>query len=212
MCPAAALAMFWSEAGARIVGFGAHKAAEARLIDVALRPESSAVHAVILGDEVNYKIGTPGRHIVENSLAVKRIIATAGDRVSLRAGRVYVNGRPETVGYLSTLRLLAEHRGSGLLARGFGYFRELHQDGQAQLYLTRTNKIVSVVRMFRQGVGVEGQSQLDGVLGTFHQSILPRGNRLFGLGVITPFHDAWLVRFLTNNRSRWLRNAAIRHH
>jgi UDP-N-acetylmuramoyl-tripeptide--D-alanyl-D-alanine ligase len=55
---------------ARVVGFGAHKAAEARLIDVALRPEGSAVHAVILGDEITYKLGTPGRHIVENSLAV----------------------------------------------------------------------------------------------------------------------------------------------
>jgi len=33
------------------------------------------------------------RDPVENSLAVKRIIATAGDRVNLRSGRVYVNGR-----------------------------------------------------------------------------------------------------------------------
>jgi hypothetical protein len=50
--------------------------------------------------------------------------------------RQYVNGQPDTVGYLSALRLLEEHRGIGLVARGFAFFRELHQDGQAAMYLT----------------------------------------------------------------------------
>lgn len=50
--------------------------------------------------------------------------------------RVYVNGEPATIGYLSSLRLLAEHRNFGLLARGYRYFRDLHRDGQASLYLT----------------------------------------------------------------------------
>jgi len=72
-------------AGARVVGFGAHKAAEARLIDVALRPEGSAVHAVILGDEITYKVGTPGRHIVENSLAVLAAAKLAGADLALVA-------------------------------------------------------------------------------------------------------------------------------
>ncbi|HEY4862801.1 MAG TPA: UDP-N-acetylmuramoylalanyl-D-glutamyl-2,6-diaminopimelate--D-alanyl-D-alanine ligase [Xanthobacteraceae bacterium] len=71
--------------GARIVGFGAHKDADARLVDVALRPEGSAVHAVILGDEINYKIGTPGRHIVENSLAVLAAAKLAGADLALVA-------------------------------------------------------------------------------------------------------------------------------
>src|SRR5947208_16308408 len=31
---------------------------------------------------------------------------------------VYVNGRPEAVGYLSSLRLLEAHRNQGLVARG----------------------------------------------------------------------------------------------
>src|SRR6202158_5917211 len=71
--------------GVRVVGFGAHKDADARLIDVALRPEGSAVHAVILGDEINYKIGTPGRHIVENSLAVLAAAKLAGADLALVA-------------------------------------------------------------------------------------------------------------------------------
>ena len=54
----------------RIVGFGAHEQAEARLLDQALKSDCSTVRAVILGDEIAYKIGMPGRHLVQNSLAV----------------------------------------------------------------------------------------------------------------------------------------------
>lgn len=48
----------------------------------------------------------------------------------------YVNGAPMPVGYLSSLRLLEDHRNLGLVARGYRYFRELHDDGRAALYLT----------------------------------------------------------------------------
>lgn len=54
----------------RIVSFGADNKAEARLIDVALHPTCSAVHAKILGHDVTYKLGMPGRHMAMNSLAV----------------------------------------------------------------------------------------------------------------------------------------------
>jgi hypothetical protein len=50
--------------------------------------------------------------------------------------RVFVNGRPTDVGYLSALRLLAEHRNLGLIARGYAHFRKLHADGRAAVYLT----------------------------------------------------------------------------
>lgn len=48
----------------------------------------------------------------------------------------YVNGRPMAIGYLSNLRLLAEHRNRGLVARGYALFRKLHADGRTPLYLT----------------------------------------------------------------------------
>jgi UDP-N-acetylmuramoyl-tripeptide--D-alanyl-D-alanine ligase len=57
-------------AGARVVSFGEHADADARLLDVSLQPESSAVHANILGVDLTYKLGAPGRHVVLNSLAV----------------------------------------------------------------------------------------------------------------------------------------------
>lgn len=50
--------------------------------------------------------------------------------------RLYVNGVPETVGYLSGLRLIETHRDRGLVARGYAYFRRLHADGRAVLYVT----------------------------------------------------------------------------
>lgn len=48
----------------------------------------------------------------------------------------WVNGRTEPIGYLSSLRLLAEHRNRGLVARGYAMFRRLHRDGRTRLYLT----------------------------------------------------------------------------
>ncbi|HET6840048.1 MAG TPA: UDP-N-acetylmuramoylalanyl-D-glutamyl-2,6-diaminopimelate--D-alanyl-D-alanine ligase [Bradyrhizobium sp.] len=62
----------------RIVSFGAHAKSEARLLDVALRPTCSAVHARILGHDVTYKLGVPGRHMAMNSLAVLAAASLAG--------------------------------------------------------------------------------------------------------------------------------------
>lgn len=54
----------------RIVSFGAHKKADARLLDIALHPTCSAVHADVLGQDITYKFGMPGRHMAMNSLGV----------------------------------------------------------------------------------------------------------------------------------------------
>jgi UDP-N-acetylmuramoyl-tripeptide--D-alanyl-D-alanine ligase len=67
----------------RIVSFGANKKADARLIDVSLHAACSAVHADILGHEVTYKLGMPGRHIAMNSLAVLAAASLAGADLAL---------------------------------------------------------------------------------------------------------------------------------
>lgn len=69
----------------RIVSFGADAKAEARLIDVALHADCSAVHADILGHEVTYKLSIPGRHIALNSLAVLAAAELAGADLALAA-------------------------------------------------------------------------------------------------------------------------------
>jgi UDP-N-acetylmuramoyl-tripeptide--D-alanyl-D-alanine ligase len=69
----------------RIVPFGADAKSEARLIDVSLHATCSAVHADILGQNVTYKLGVPGRHMVMNSLAVLSAVALAGADLALAA-------------------------------------------------------------------------------------------------------------------------------
>jgi UDP-N-acetylmuramoyl-tripeptide--D-alanyl-D-alanine ligase len=69
----------------RIVPFGEHAKAEARLIKCALQPDSSTVQAQILDHDVTYKIGAPGRHLVMNSLAVLAAAALAGADLALAA-------------------------------------------------------------------------------------------------------------------------------
>jgi hypothetical protein len=50
--------------------------------------------------------------------------------------RLFVNGVPSDVGYLSSLRVLPEYRNIGLIARGYAFFRKLHEDGRTPFYLT----------------------------------------------------------------------------
>ncbi|HEY0219990.1 MAG TPA: cyanophycin synthetase, partial [Afipia sp.] len=59
--------------------------ADARLVDVALHPACSAVRAEILGHDVAYKIGVPGRHMAMNSLAVLAAASLAGTDLALSA-------------------------------------------------------------------------------------------------------------------------------
>ncbi|MFA6267869.1 MAG: UDP-N-acetylmuramoylalanyl-D-glutamyl-2,6-diaminopimelate--D-alanyl-D-alanine ligase [Pseudolabrys sp.] len=73
-------------AGVRhIVRFGENDSCEARLMRFALRPETSCVHADILGQEVHYKIGAPGKHLIWNSLAVLATVSLAGADLALGA-------------------------------------------------------------------------------------------------------------------------------
>ena len=70
---------------ARIVSFGAHAKADARLVKCALHPHCSTVVAQIFGTELTYKIGAPGRHLVDNSLAVLAAAVLCGADLALAA-------------------------------------------------------------------------------------------------------------------------------
>jgi UDP-N-acetylmuramoyl-tripeptide--D-alanyl-D-alanine ligase len=69
----------------RIVSFGANRKSDARLLDVSLHAACSAVHANILGHDVTYKLGMPGRHMAMNSLAVLAAASLAGADLALAA-------------------------------------------------------------------------------------------------------------------------------
>jgi UDP-N-acetylmuramoyl-tripeptide--D-alanyl-D-alanine ligase len=70
---------------AHVVSFGEHAKADARLLKCALHPDCSTVQADILGHELTYKIGAPGRHLVDNSLAVLAAAVLAGADLALAA-------------------------------------------------------------------------------------------------------------------------------
>ncbi|MEH6950053.1 UDP-N-acetylmuramoylalanyl-D-glutamyl-2,6-diaminopimelate--D-alanyl-D-alanine ligase [Nitrobacter sp. NHB1] len=78
---------------AKIVSFGADEEADARLLDVALHPACSAVHAKILGHELTYKLAMPGRHMAMNSLAVLTAASLAGADLAL-AGLALSQAQP----------------------------------------------------------------------------------------------------------------------
>jgi len=70
---------------ARVVTFGENKKADARLVKCMLQPRSSTVEANILGHEITYKIGAPGKHLVHNTLAVLAAVELAGADLALGA-------------------------------------------------------------------------------------------------------------------------------
>lgn len=63
---------------ANVLGFGEAARAEARLLDVALQEDGSTARADILGDEIMFKLGAPGKHLVMNALAVLAAAKLAG--------------------------------------------------------------------------------------------------------------------------------------
>lgn len=66
-----------------IVGFGESGSAQARLLKVALQPTCSTAMADILGETVSFKVALPGRHIVQNALAVLAAAKLAGADLAL---------------------------------------------------------------------------------------------------------------------------------
>jgi UDP-N-acetylmuramoyl-tripeptide--D-alanyl-D-alanine ligase len=82
-------------AGARIVSFGEHAKADARLLKSSLQADCSTVQARVLGADVTYKVGAPGRHVVMNSLAVLAAALLAGADLA-RAALALAELKPPT--------------------------------------------------------------------------------------------------------------------
>ncbi|MGA2288374.1 UDP-N-acetylmuramoylalanyl-D-glutamyl-2,6-diaminopimelate--D-alanyl-D-alanine ligase [Bradyrhizobium sp.] len=69
----------------RIVSFGTDEKSDARLLDMSLHATCSALQANILGHDVTYKLGVPGRHMAMNSLSVLAAASLAGADLALAA-------------------------------------------------------------------------------------------------------------------------------
>jgi UDP-N-acetylmuramoyl-tripeptide--D-alanyl-D-alanine ligase len=77
----------------RIIGFGGDPMAQARVVNCQLLPNHSEVEADILGTPIHYTIGSPGRHIVMNSLAVLAAAKVAGADLNI-AAQAFANFKP----------------------------------------------------------------------------------------------------------------------
>jgi UDP-N-acetylmuramoyl-tripeptide--D-alanyl-D-alanine ligase len=74
----ARLAAAAAAANARVSGFGSHADATVRLLDCRLDADGSEVAATVAGQMLHYRVGTPGRHWVINSLAVLAAVHAVG--------------------------------------------------------------------------------------------------------------------------------------
>jgi UDP-N-acetylmuramoyl-tripeptide--D-alanyl-D-alanine ligase len=92
-------------AGARVVSFGTRADADARLIEASFKPDCSIVRADVLGTEVTYKLGAPGRHVVLNSLAVLAAATLVGADLAVCALALVSLAAPVGRGRRSTLAL-----------------------------------------------------------------------------------------------------------
>src|SRR5262249_23785686 len=92
-------------AGARVVSFGTRADADAQRIEASFKPDCSIVRADVLGTEVTYKLGAPGRHVVLNSLAVLAAATLVGADLAVSALALVSLAAPVGRGLRSTLAL-----------------------------------------------------------------------------------------------------------
>jgi UDP-N-acetylmuramoyl-tripeptide--D-alanyl-D-alanine ligase len=69
----------------RIVTFGEHAEADVRMIRAILKPDMSVVEATVHGTPVTYRLGSPGKHIALNSLAVLAAAEALGADLAIAA-------------------------------------------------------------------------------------------------------------------------------
>jgi len=80
---------------ARILGFGEQSGADIRLLDCKLEAKSSEVSVEILGRRLDYRLGAPGRHWVQNSLGVLGAVAALELDIGLAAGALAALSPPK---------------------------------------------------------------------------------------------------------------------
>ncbi len=69
----------------KVISFGEHEDSDTRLDNFVLHSSCSCVSASVCGQDVTYKLGAPGRHLVINSLAVLSAVVAVGGDLALAA-------------------------------------------------------------------------------------------------------------------------------
>lgn len=92
--------------GAKVVFFGEHAEADARLIKYVLHEDCTTATADILGESVTYKLGAPGKHIADNSLAVLAAVKLAGGDLARALMALQAHQQPKGRGKRHVLTML----------------------------------------------------------------------------------------------------------
>jgi UDP-N-acetylmuramyl-tripeptide synthetase/UDP-N-acetylmuramoyl-tripeptide--D-alanyl-D-alanine ligase len=92
--------------GASVVFFGEHPQAAARLIKCSLHEDCTTATADILGETVTYKLGAPGRHIAQNSLAVLAAVKIVGGDLTRALLALQAHQQPKGRGKRHLLAML----------------------------------------------------------------------------------------------------------
>lgn len=94
-----------AERGARVVTFGEREGADVRLMEYRLGAETSDVTIDLMGTRYAYTLGAPGRHVVQNSLAVAAAILLLGADVATGLAALEGLAPPKGRGERHPLRL-----------------------------------------------------------------------------------------------------------
>ncbi|WP_417669935.1 UDP-N-acetylmuramoylalanyl-D-glutamyl-2,6-diaminopimelate--D-alanyl-D-alanine ligase [Roseibium sp.] len=89
----------------RVVTFGEHQGADSVLEKFSQQTGGSSVQARVLGQEITYKIGAPGRHHVKNSLAVLTAVVELGADLAMAGLALSDMHAPKGRGEVSRLQL-----------------------------------------------------------------------------------------------------------
>src|SRR5690606_25661320 len=67
----------------RIVSFGEQEGADVRAERILVKAEMTVVEARVFGEAITYRLGSPGRHVALNSLAVMAAVKALGADIAL---------------------------------------------------------------------------------------------------------------------------------
>ena len=88
----------------------------------------------------------------------------------------FVNGKPEQLGYLSTLRIKEEYRNSIFLVKSYNFLKELHKKSKVKFYLTtilKENKLArAILTSKRAGLPIYES------IGFYHTYIISKNQKI----------------------------------
>jgi hypothetical protein len=87
----------------------------------------------------------------------------------------YLNGKAENLGYISNLRIIDGYRNSRVLAEGYRFYRQMHKDGLARIYVSTimSDNKMAIGLLTSKRAGLPDYQDV----GEYQTSIIARGRK-----------------------------------